>query len=159
MGDQRPPAILFAKESGCGAEPTETGRAGRVRVVLADDNLPFLESTRRVLEPAFDVAGAATDGRTLLDIVDRVDPDVVVLDITMPGLDGLEAAQRLIERGSRARIVFLTVHEDPDYLREALAIGAFGYVLKSRLASDLMRAIHEALAGHRFVSPSPSLPL
>jgi DNA-binding NarL/FixJ family response regulator len=151
------PLVLSAQKSGSGSEPTEAGRAKRIRVVLADDNVPFLESTTQALAPVFDVVGTAMDGRTLLDVVARLDPDVVVLDITMPGLDGLEAARKLAERGSRARIVFLTVHEDPDYLREALATGALGYVIKSRLGSDLARAIHEALAGRRFVSASPIL--
>ena len=152
-----PPIIQSAQDSESGFGPIELSRAGRIRVVLADDNVPFLQSTTRVLEPSFEVVGTATDGSSLLDVVTGLDPDVVVLDISMPSLDGLEAARKLVGRGSRPRLLFLTVHEDPDYLREALAIGAFGYVLKSRLASDLVQAIREALASRRFVSDSPLL--
>jgi CHASE2 domain-containing sensor protein len=86
---------------------------------------------------------------------DRLNPDIAVLDISMPGLTGIEAARQLVKLD--VKVVFLTVHDDPDYLRSALATGAIGYVMKDRLATDLVPALREALAGRQFVSPSPSL--
>jgi len=126
----------------------------RPRVLLADDHLMMREKVTRMLESEFDIIGAVTNGQALLDEAAVLDPDIVVLDITMPGLPGIETARRLRETGSHAKIVFLTVHEDPDFIREALATGALGYVVKPRLASDLLVAMREALEGRSFVSPS-----
>jgi DNA-binding NarL/FixJ family response regulator len=89
-----------------------------------------------------------------LESAARLDPDVIVSDVTMPGIDGFGAARSLKRAGCRSRIVFLTVHEDPDYAREAMLLGADGYVVKSRLASDLLTAIHEVVAGRKSVSPT-----
>jgi DNA-binding NarL/FixJ family response regulator len=89
--------------------------------------------------------------------VETEHPDVVVLDITLPGLSGIELARHLAAAPAGPRLVFLTVHEDADYAQEALATGAMGYVIKSRLASDLVPALRAALEGRRFVSPSPAL--
>ena len=129
----------------------------RTTVLLADDHGDFLATAVRHLEPHFEVLRAVTDGQALLDEAARLEPDIVVLDISMPLLNGIEAARRLKAAGSPARIVFLTMHADPDYVRAALATGALGYVVKSRLASDLLPSIREALAGRSFVSPSISL--
>ena len=129
----------------------------RVRVLLADDHADFLAVAVRHLEPHFEVVEAVGDGQALLDQAARLEPDIVVLDISMPVLNGIEAARRLKAAGSPARIVFLTMHADPDYVRAALATGALGYVLKSRLASDLLSSMREALAGRLFVSPSIAL--
>ncbi len=126
----------------------------RPRVLLADDHLMIREKVTRMLESEFDIIGAVTDGEALLDEAALLDPDIVVLDITMPGLNGIEAARRLRETGSHAKIVFLTVHEGPDFTREALATGAVGNVVKPRLASDLLVAIREVLEGRSFLSPS-----
>ncbi len=126
----------------------------RPRVLLADDHLMMREKVTRMLESEFDIIGAVTDGQALLDEAAVLDPDIVTLDITMPGLPGIETARRLRETGSHAKIVFLTVHEDPDFIREALATGALGYVVKPRLASDLLAAMREALEGRSFVSRS-----
>ena len=126
----------------------------RPRVLLADDHLMMREKVTRMLESEFDIIGAVTDGEALLEEAAELDPDIVILDITMPGLPGIEAARRLRETGSHAKIVFLTVHEDLDFIREALTTGALGYVVKPRLASDLLAAMHEALEGRSFVSPS-----
>ncbi len=112
------------------------------------------DKVTRMLESEFDIIGAVMDGEALLDEAAELDPDIVILDITMPGLPGIETARRLRETGSHAKIVFLTVHEDPDFIREALTTGALGYVVKPRLASDLLAAMHEALEGRSFVSPS-----
>ncbi len=126
----------------------------RPRVILADDHLLMRETVTRMLESKFDIIGAVTDGEALLKEATELDPDLVILDITMPGLPGIEVARRLRETGSHAKIVFLTVHEDPDFIREALATGALGYVVKLRLTSDLLVAMREALEGRSFVSPS-----
>ncbi len=126
----------------------------RPRVLLADDHLMMREKVTRMLEPEFDIIGAVTNGQALLDEAAVLDPDIVILDSTMPGLPGIEVAHRLRKAGSRAKIVFLPVHEDPDFIREALTTGALGYVVKPRLASDLLAAMREALEGRSFVSPS-----
>jgi DNA-binding NarL/FixJ family response regulator len=100
------------------------------------------------------VVGSAADGRELLAEAERLHPDVIVLDITMPRLDGIQAARQLRRSHSHARLVFLTVHEDADFAQDALDAGGLGYVVKSRLASDLLPAIRAALADRRFVSPT-----
>jgi DNA-binding NarL/FixJ family response regulator len=96
-------------------------------------------------------------GATLQRAIEIQHPDLVVLDITLPGVSGIELARDLTATAAGPKIVFLTVHDDPDYAREALAAGALGYVVKSRLASDLIPALHAALDGRRFVSPCPAL--
>jgi DNA-binding NarL/FixJ family response regulator len=100
------------------------------------------------------VVGTATDGQQALEAVQDLKPDVLVLDISMPVMNGMETARRLKEVGAETRIVFLTVHDDPDFAREALAAGALGYVIKLRIASDLLAAIKEAHVGRSFLSPS-----
>jgi DNA-binding NarL/FixJ family response regulator len=131
----------------------------RPRVLLADDNDPLLSRIARLLEAEFHVIGTTSNGRDLLEAADRMRPDLIVCDITMPLIDGFEAARRLRNSGATARIVFLTVHDDSDYLREGLSIGALGYVIKDNLLTDLSHALHEALAGRQFVSASPNLQL
>ena len=126
----------------------------RTRVLLADDQPLVRAQVERVLGETCKVVGAVGDGRGLLEAAARLDPDVIVSDITMPGIEGFEALRRLKSAGCRSRFLFLTVHEDPDYVREALSLGADAYVVKSRLASDLLGAIREALAGRTFVSPT-----
>lgn len=132
-------------------------RLDRVSVLLADDHEDFLAAVARHLEPHFDVVKTVGNGQALLDEAVRLEPDVVVLDISMPEMNGLEAAKKLKATGSPARIVFLTVHADVDYVRVALATGALGYVLKSELASDLLPCLRDALVGRCFVSPSIAL--
>lgn len=126
----------------------------RASVLLADDHGDFLATAVRHLEPHFDVLKAVSDGEALLDQAAKLAPDIVVLDISMPVLSGIQAARRLKAAGSPARIVFLTMHADTDYVRAALETGASGYVVKSRLATDLLPCIREVLAGRSFVSPS-----
>ena len=98
------------------------------------------------------VVGSVVDGRKLLAEAERLHPDVIVLDITMPRLDGIEAARQLRRSHQPARLVFLTVHEDADYARAALDAGGLGYVVKTRLASDLLPAIRAALVDETFIS-------
>ncbi len=126
----------------------------RPRVLLADDHEAFLAVEVRLLEPEFEIVTTAHDGREALEEAARLGPDALILDVSMPGLGGIEAARQLQASGSLAKVVFLTVHGDPDYVRAGLAAGAMGYVIKSRLASDLIPALREALAGRTFVSPS-----
>ena len=126
-------------------------------VLLADDHAQILAQTANVLSREFEIVGSVANGLDLITAAVSLNPDVVVLDITMPGLDGIEAARRLKRASIRAKLVILTVHEDPDYVRSALHAGCDAYVVKARMASDLIPAIHEALEGHRFVSPTIAL--
>jgi DNA-binding NarL/FixJ family response regulator len=131
--------------------------AKRVRMVLVDDHPGILRQTMQLLPERFEVVEALEDGSGLRATVDELDPDIIVLDITLPRVSGIDLARRLRAAGCKTRIVFLTVHADADYAREAFAVGALGYVIKPRLASDLLPALEAALAGERFVSPCPEL--
>ena len=122
------------------------------RILIADDHLGMLQKVTQLLEPEFDVVGMVSDGQALLTAVSELQPDVVILDISMPGINGIKAARQLKQTGSTAKHIFLTIHEDPDFLSKALSTGTLGYVVKSRLASDFIHAIHEALADRTFVS-------
>ena len=113
----------------------------------------MLALTADALASEFLVVGSVGDGHELLAEAERLHPDVIVLDITMPRLDGIEAARQLRRTEPPARLVFLTVHEDADYARAALDAGGLGYVVKTRLASDLLPAIRAALADQCFISP------
>lgn len=129
----------------------------RIRVLLADDHKAILDRVAKLLEPEFEVVGKVNDGQALLEASARLEPDVLVLDISMPVLSGLDAARELRRTGSRAKIIFLTVHEEAEYVRGSFEMGASGYVVKPRLASDLAEAIREALAGRSFISPPLTL--
>jgi DNA-binding NarL/FixJ family response regulator len=128
----------------------------KVRVLLADDHPHVLEKVTQLLEPGYEIVGTASDGESLVNAAGRLKPEVIVIDISMPILDGIQAANRLKEEGCNSKIVFLTVHGDPDYVRACLATGAFGYVVKARMSTDLPRAVKEALGGRIFISPSAS---
>jgi DNA-binding NarL/FixJ family response regulator len=132
--------------------------ATHMRILMADDHAATLAQTARLVGEQHEVVGTVTNGWDLLEAAVRLKPDLIVLDISMPGLDGLEAARRLKLAGCRSRIVFLTVHEDADYAGEAMALGADAYVVKPRVASDLMQAISDALEGRKFVSSTITLP-
>jgi DNA-binding NarL/FixJ family response regulator len=123
----------------------------RIRVLLADDHEAMLERVARLLRTECDVVGTVTDGQQALEAARELKPDVLVLDISMPVMNGIETAHRLQEAGDPARIVFLTVHDDADFAREAMAAGALGYVIKQRIASDLVAAVKEAHAGRPFL--------
>ncbi len=123
-----------------------------VRVLLVDDNEAMLNRVAAVLTPQCDVVGAVSDGAAALRAVESLHPEVVVLDVSMPGMTGLEVASRLRESGSTAAVVFLTVHDDEEFVMAAKAAGGIGYVVKRRLGSDLLHAVEEARAGRAFVS-------
>jgi DNA-binding NarL/FixJ family response regulator len=106
------------------------------------------------LEPEFEIVGKAVDGQSLFDAAMRLVPEIVVTDISMPEINGLEAVERLKEAGCKSRIIFLTVHLDADIVRRCISIGALGFVAKSRIATELVPAVREALAGHVFISQS-----
>jgi len=126
----------------------------RPRILLADNHHPMRDCVLSLLQPHFEVIGTVDDGRTLISEAQRLQPDVIVLDIRMPILSGIEAARELHEAGSRAKLVFLTIHQDTAYVRGCFAAGGLGYVTKSRMVTDLILAINEVLSDHRFVSPS-----
>jgi len=125
----------------------------RPRVLIADDHVVFAEALRRLLEPEFDVIGIVADGRALLEAAKELKPAVIVTDVSMPSLNGIEAATRLRDLGIAAKIVFLTMHREVDYARRAMEAGAAGFVLKHAASSELVTAIHEALQGRTYVSP------
>jgi DNA-binding NarL/FixJ family response regulator len=125
-----------------------------IRVLLADDHANFRAIVMHVLQSEVEVVKTVGDGQAVFDEATRLDPDLLILDITMPILNGIEAVRKLRAAGFKGKIIFLTVHPDPDYVRAAHAAGAQGYVVKSRLASDLLLALREVLAGKLFVSPN-----
>lgn len=126
----------------------------RVRILLADDHKGMRDRVVRMLGHDFEMLEPVKDGRALLESASRLKPDVCLMDISMPILNGIEAAQQLKESGSTTKIIFLTIHEDPDFLVAALKAGASGYVIKPRMASDLRAAIKEVLAGRTYISSS-----
>jgi DNA-binding NarL/FixJ family response regulator len=129
-----------------------TEAARKPRLVVADDNPRVFEQLVLLLGRDFEVVAHASNGREAVDAAVRHLPDAVVLDISMPLMSGLRAAEQLRARGCRFPVVFLTVHEDTEYVRAAREAGGLGYVLKSHMASDLVPAIRAALDGVAFVS-------
>ena len=125
----------------------------RARILMADDHAMLLDAFRALLEPEFDVVGAVTDGRMLLQEFARLNPDVVLLDIAMPLLNGLDAGRQLRAQRKSVKLIYLTMNPDPDLASEALRLGASGYVLKSSAARELKQAIHEALRGRSYITP------
>ena len=125
----------------------------RPRILMADDHLMLLEAFKALLEPDFDVVGTVTDGRALLEEFSRLHPDVVLLDIAMPLLNGLDAGRQLKAQRRSVKLIYLTMNPDPDLASEALRLGASGYVLKSSAAQELKQAIQEALRGRSYITP------
>jgi len=130
--------------------------SGRPRVLVADDHRAMLDTLVRLLSRDFDVVAAVPDGLSAVSEAELLEPDLLVLDIAMPGLNGIAAAARLKQRGSTAKIVFVTNLRDREFVQESLALGDVGFVVKDRLVADLLPAINQVLAGGAFVSPSVS---
>ena len=126
----------------------------QISVLVADDHEMIRDRVAKLLAIECKVVGAVADGQQALDATFELNPDVLVLDISMPVMNGIEAARRLKSAGSRVHIVFLTVHDDPDFAKKALGVGALGYVIKSRLATDLVTAVKKANSGQSFISPA-----
>jgi DNA-binding NarL/FixJ family response regulator len=125
----------------------------RPSILLADDHKEIRTIVVDLLEREFEILSTVADGQELLREASKLTPDVCLLDISMPLLNGIEAAIQLKERGSTAKIIFLTIYEDWDFIQAALRVGASGYVFKRRISSDLSLAVSEALAGRTFISP------
>ena len=123
------------------------------RVMLADDHTILVEAFRKLLEPQYEVVGTVADGRALVETAPKLKPDVIVVDIAMPLMNGLEAGLRLKELMPSVKLIFLTMNEDPDLAVDAIHSGASGYLLKSSAASELMQAIQMALKGKSYVTP------
>jgi DNA-binding NarL/FixJ family response regulator len=126
---------------------------GFPRVLLADDHPKMLEQVAQLLEGESEIVGTVENGEQLIEAAFNLDPDLIVLDISMPVLNGIEAAHQLKNSGSQAKVIFLTMHEDDAFVTAAVLAGALGYVLKRRISIDLIPAIRKVLQGHVFTSP------
>lgn len=124
------------------------------RILLADDHRLLLDAFRKLLAEQCEIVGTAGDGSTALEVAHRLKPDVVVMDISMPVLNGLEAGRRLRAELPDIKLIFLTVHDDPSLRAEAMKMGASGYLLKNVAASELLDAIAMAVAGDSYFSPT-----
>jgi DNA-binding NarL/FixJ family response regulator len=125
----------------------------RPRVIVCDDHAILVEGLRGLLEPEFDLVGTAENGRALLAVAQNLKPDVVILDISMPELNGIEAARQLKKSNPNVKIVFLTMHLDVAFVTEAFRVGASGYVAKRSAVAELAMAIREVLKGRTFLTP------
>lgn len=124
----------------------------KIRVVLADNHREMLAAIRRILDEEFEVVGAVEDGEQAVMTVLSLNPDVLVIDISLPILNGLQAAKQLQAGNCRAKVIFLSVHEGPEFVEAACSAGASGYVSKARLSTDIIPAIHKAMLGQIFIS-------
>ena len=123
------------------------------RLLLADDHTLVLEGLKKILEDEFEPVGSAENGRELLQLAEDLKPDVVLVDISMPQLNGIDACKQLVKTAPQAKVIFVTMHADADYVAEAFRAGASGYLLKRSAASELVTAIHEVLKGRCYVTP------
>ncbi|MCX6574533.1 MAG: response regulator transcription factor [Candidatus Aminicenantes bacterium] len=126
---------------------------GKTSVLLADDHRIVLEGLRGLLGDEFEVVGTAENGRVLVEQAAKLRPDVIVADISMPQLNGIEAARQIKKTNKRVKIVFLTMHPDATYAADAFEAGASGFVLKHAAPSELVTAIHEAMKGRTYITP------
>ena len=130
----------------------------RARVLVADDHQSLLDRVVSILHDEYEIVGTVTDGTALVKAEADLSPDVVVIDISMPGMSGLEAASCIRRRGSHAAVVCLTAHQEPEIVEAALRSGVLGYVTKTSLAQDLLPAVRSVLGGRRFVSAEAAGP-
>lgn len=126
----------------------------KATIILADDQPAVLEEIRPLLETRYEILDAVTNGEALLEAVTKLQPDLVVVDISMPGMSGLEAVRRLGTSADAPRVVFLTIHDSREMVAEAFRLGALGYVLKASADTELEPALEAALLGRRFISAS-----
>lgn len=126
----------------------------RPRVLLADDHALVLEGLGKLLEDQYDLVAKVQDGRTLVREAQKLQPDVMIVDISLPQLNGLDAARQIVKLNPKAKIIFLTMHADPAYAREAFQMGASGFLLKRSAASELSQAVEAALKGQIFITPA-----
>ena len=125
----------------------------RTKILIADDHKMFAQGLQGLLEDEFILVGTVSDGQALIDEAERLRPDVVLVDISMPVLNGLDAVRRLTEKGNGAKVIFLTMHADDRLLAEAFRCGGSGYVLKQSAGEELISAIKQVLAGEKYVTP------
>lgn len=125
----------------------------KARVILADDHRIVLEGLKKLLEPEYDVVGTVEDGRALIDAVGELHPDVIVADISMPHLNGIEAVRQIKAKNPHVKVVILTMHQDVQYAVRAFEAGACGFVLKVSAPAELITAIREAQQGKTYVTP------
>jgi DNA-binding NarL/FixJ family response regulator len=128
----------------------------RLRVLIADDHKGLLEAVRTILNSEMEIIASVANGESLFGLAMELQPDIIITDISMPKLSGINVANRLRESSCQSKIIFLTVHTDPDVVRTALKTGALGYVVKTSISTDLLFAIREAFQGRTFVSPEAS---
>jgi len=129
------------------------GAMGKIRVLLADDHQIFLEGLKGLLEPEFDLVGTVEDGRTLVKEAERLRPDVIVTDISMPLLNGIEAVRQIKKSNHQIKVIFLTMHPDVSFASLAFEVGASGYVIKNSASHELITAINDAMMGKTYVTP------
>ncbi len=125
----------------------------RTRILLADDHKIVLDGLRSLLEPDFMLVGAVEDGRSLVSFAQQLHPDVIVVDISLPLLNGIEAVRQIKKTDNQVKVIFLTMHPDVTYAIRAFEAGASGYVLKHSASSELLTAIQEAIKGRTYVTP------
>jgi DNA-binding NarL/FixJ family response regulator len=130
-----------------------TGHLRRPRLLLADDHTIVLEGITRLLQSEYDLLAPAGDGQLLVENAVRFNPDVIVADISMPILNGIEAVRQIRKKGLKAKVIFLSMHADIEWAAQALAVGASGYVIKQSAAEELSHAIQEALRNKTYITP------
>ncbi len=125
----------------------------RTRILVADDHALMLDGFTNLLEPKYAVVGTAEDGKALVDAAIRLNPELIILDITMPALNGIDAAREIKKTLPQAKLLFVTMHTSPTYLNAALDAGADGYAVKSSGRTEILAAVEAVLAGDRYISP------
>ena len=125
----------------------------RIRILLADDHTMICDSFQKLLEPQYEVVGSVGDGRSLLKAAVELKPDLVLVDVGMPLLNGLDAGRELKKSMPSVKLIFLTMNPDPDVASEALRIGASGYLLKTSRGAELLQAVHDVVRGTSYVTP------
>jgi DNA-binding NarL/FixJ family response regulator len=150
-------ASVDACENAVGRKNHGDLTVSRARVLVADDHRAMLDNLVRLLSREHDVIAAVADGLSVVADAAKLQPDLLVLDIAMPGLSGIAAAKQLKARGSTAKVVFVTMHHDREFVEASLMLGPVGFVAKDRLMLDLLPAIREVMAGQSFVSPTAAV--